>query len=445
VRIVVVGAGEVGTDVAVGLAGSHDVVVVDIDPERTEALTYAADVLAVTGDGTDLDVLERAGVDEADLLVASTDDDEVNLAICGTARTVCDAFTIGRVRSGNLYDTWLRSPGAFGVDFMLSTDLLAAQDVVRVVGLPAALDVDPFAGGNVQMAEFEVTGDSAVAGATVATADCVDAVTFAAVLRDGDVVIPTGDTAIAADDRLVVIGPPEGVRAFARVVAPAGASVDADDVVVVGGTRIGYHVARLLEERGLEPRLVERDADRARALAESLPDTVVYENDATDVEFLAAEGLDRAEVLVAATDSAERNLLVSLLASTAGVGRTIAIVEGGEYVDLFEAVGVDVAINPREATAEEIVRFTQGANVENLSLVEGRRAEVLEIEVDADSALADRPIREAVGDLPAGVVIGAITRGDDVVTPRGDTVIRPGDHAVIFVAADALPAVIEAV
>jgi trk system potassium uptake protein TrkA len=214
---------------------------------------------------------------------------------------------------------------------------------------------------------------------------------------------------------------------------------------VVGGTRIGYHVARLLEERGLEPRLVERDADRARALAESLPDTVVYENDATDVEFLAAEGLDRAEVLVAATDSAERNLLVSLLASTAGVGRTIAIVEGGEYVDLFEAVGVDVAINPREATAEEIVRFTQGANVENLSLVEGRRAEVLEIEVDADSALADRPIREAVGDLPAGVVIGAITRGDDVVTPRGDTVIRPGDHAVIFVAADALPAVIEAV
>jgi len=443
-RVVVVGAGEVGSAIAADLAGTHDVVVVDVDPERVEELTYSVDVLAVEGDATSPGTLRDAGVDEADVLVAATDDDEANLVVCGTARTLGDAFTIARVRNANFLETWSGSEGAFGVDFMVSTDLLTAEDVVRVVGLPAAVDVDPFAGGLVQMAEFEVAPESDVAGRTVSEADRFEDITFAALVRDGTVVVPDGGTRIDAGDRVVVIGRPGGVRAFAETVARSPRPV-VRDVVVVGGSAVGYHTAKLLEERGLAPRLVERRPDRARELAEALPGTVVLEDDATDAEFLVAEGIDRADVLVAATDSDEKNLLVALLARNVGVGRTVAVVEQGEYAHLFETVGVDVAVNPREATAEEIVRFTQEGRVENVSLVEGRQAEVLEFEVREGGVLTGRPIRESVADLPDGVVVGAVTRGREFVVPRGDTVVEAGDHVVLFVAAAALPAVMDRV
>jgi trk system potassium uptake protein TrkA len=441
-RIVVVGAGEVGSNIAVNLAEDHDVVVIDVDPETVDELTYATDSLAIEGDGTSLETLREADVNDADMVVASTDDDETNLAICGTARTLGDAFTVARVRNANFLETWSRSDGAFGVDLMVSVDVLTAQDVVRVVGLPAALDVEPFAGGVVQMAEFEVGAGSGVAGETVAEADRFEALTFAALVRDGSVVVPRGDTAIEAGDRVVVIGRPESVREFSGTVAPDRTTDGGDEIVVAGGSDIGYHTARLLEERRLRPRMIERDPDRARWLAERLPGTVVMEHDATDVDFLRGEQVDRADAVIAATDSDEKNLLVSLLAKSIGVGRTVAIVENGDHAALFETVGVDVAVNPRETTAEEVVRFTREGQIENLSLIEGRQAEVLEIEVDADSVLAGRPIRESVADLPSGVVVGAIVRDREFVVPRGDTSIRPGDHVVLFVDADVLAEII---
>ena len=349
------------------------------------------------------------------------------------------------MRNAEFLDTWNHAEGALGVDFMVSTDLLTAQDIVRVVGLPAALDVDPFASGLVQMAEFEISADSDLVDQTVAEADRFDALTFAALIRNGDVVITRGDTELQAGDRAIVIGRPDSVQAFSRSIAPAETPDEAEDFVVVGGSTIGYHTAKLLEDRGLKPRLIEQDADRARWLAEHLPNTIVLEHDATDVDFLMEQQIDGADAIVATTDSDEKNLLVSLLANNIGVRRTVAIVEEGRHAGLFEKVGVDVAINPREATAEEIVRFTQEGHIENLSLIEGRQAEVVEIEVDDDSLFTGRTIRDSIADLPAGVVVGAITRDRAFVTPRGDTVVEPGDHLVVFVAADALSAVMDAV
>ncbi|MFC6953090.1 Trk system potassium transporter TrkA [Halorubellus litoreus] len=437
-RIVVVGAGEVGSNIAASLSADHDVVVVERDPATVEELTYSMDILALEGDGASRETLREAGVEDADLLVASTDSDETNLVVCGTAKTLGDPLTIARVRNIELLDTWQASQGAFDVDVMVSTDLLTAQDIVRVIGVPGALDVDPFASGLVQVAEFQVPAESDVAGRTVADADRFESLTFAAVVHDGEVSIPRGDTVLEAGDKVVVIGTPAGVQAFSGTVAPDQTLDEADDFVIVGGSAVGAHVARLLAERGVQPRLVERDPERARELAEELPGALVMEHDATDVDFLVAEGLDRADALVAATDSDEKNLLVALLARNVGVKRTVAVVEDGEYAHLFEAVGVDVAVNPRRATAEEIVRFTQEGRVENLSLIEGREAEVVEFEVDAGSVLTGRPIRESVGDLPDGVVVGAITRDHEFVVPRGETEIRAGDHVVLFVAADAL-------
>jgi trk system potassium uptake protein TrkA len=430
VRVIIVGAGQVGSSIAESLADDHEVVVIDTDDGRVESLTYSLDVLAIEGDGTSLATLREADIETADMLIASTDDDETNIVTCATAKTASDAFTIARVRSTNYLQTWEESGGAFGVDFMVSTNLLAAETVTRVIGLPAAQNVDIFAEGGVLLAEFCIPDDSPIAGRTVAEADHFSDLTLAAVLREEGVVIPEGGTELAAGDEIVVIGSPESTRAFAADLAPD--REENRDVVIIGGSDIAVQTAQLLEEQGLQPRLIERDEVRARELAEALPHTTVMSSDATDREFLAREHVGDADVAIAALGSDEKNLLASLLASRVGVGRTVAVVESAEYTDLFEAVGVGAAINPRDATAEEIIRFTLDGHMENIAIIDHDRAEVLEIEIDDDSALAGRPISDAAADLPARVTIGAITRDGEFITPRGDTVVEVGDHVVVF-------------
>jgi trk system potassium uptake protein TrkA len=434
--VVIVGAGEVGTAIAASLADTHDVAVVDIDGDRVESLVYDTDVLGVEGDGADIDTLEEAGIVDADLLIASTDDDETNIVTCSTAMTVTDAFTISRVRSTKYLRTWQQSERAFGVDHMVATNLLTAERIVRVVGLPAAQDVAVFAGGLVQVAKFEVAESSPVADLTIREADRYDSLTFAAVLREDDVVIPRGETVLEPGDGVVVIGSPESVHTFAHELEPG--TDGKPNILVVGGSDIGYHTARLLQERGLSPRLVERDHARARELAEALEGTTVLENDATNHGFLERKHIGDVDIVVTALENDEKNLLAGLLAKRLGAGRAVAVVGSGEYVDLFEQVGIDAAVNPRETTAEEITRFTRERQAENVAIIESDRAEVLEIEIDEGSVLVDRPIRESVADLPRGVVIGAITRDGALVVPRGDTVIERGDHVVVFVEVESL-------
>ncbi|GAB7090240.1 Trk system potassium transporter TrkA [Halorubrum luteum] len=432
-HVVIIGAGEVGTAIAANLASDHEVVVVDIDPNTAERLKFEFDVLTLAGDGTTTATLEAADVPNSDMVIACTDDDRTNLVACGTAKTLGDAFTIARTKNTEYLRTWERDETAYGVDFMVCTDLLTAENIVRVIGLPAAIDVDPFAGGIVQMVEFEVGSESPVAGQTVAEADRFESLTFAGLFRDGEMILAAGDTVIEAGDRAVVIGSPESVQAFAMDIAPETTPDSADEIVVVGGSEIGYQSARLLEERGLKPRLIEEDGDRARWLAEKLPNTVVMEHDATDTEFLSREHVDEADIVVAALESDEKNLLVSVLAKRLGVDRVVAVVDSSDYVTVFEEIGIDVAVNPRTVTAEEITRFTFESTAENIAVLENDQAEVLELELAADCALVGRPISELVEEIDAKFVVGAITRDRELVTPRGDTVLRPGDHIVVFV------------
>ncbi|ELY57399.1 Trk system potassium transporter TrkA [Natronolimnohabitans innermongolicus] len=435
--VLIVGAGQVGKMIASNLEDSHDVAVVDRDSETAEDLTYEYDVLSVEGDGTELETLREAGLEKADLVVASTDSDETNIVVCGTAKTASDAFTIARVRRRTLLNTWEGTQGAFGVDFMVCTDLLVAQTIFRISGFPRAQDVETFAGGLVRMAEFEIGPQSPLVGERVEDVDEYDSMTFAGVFRGDEMIVARGDTVFCADDRIVVIGSPTSVKEFAMANVPETTS-SAEDVVVVGGSEIGYQAAREFEAHGFEPRLIERDHDRARELAEALPKTFVMESDATDTEFLDREHIDEADIVIAALESDEKNLLVSLLARRVGVDRTVAIIENTEYTDLFETVGVDVAINPREETAEEIVRFTRTNQTEKIAMLEHDRAEVIEVELGPDSALTGRRIADSAADLPDCVVIGAISRRGDLVTPRGTTVLEAGDHVVLFVDAAVL-------
>lgn len=440
-RIVIAGAGQVGTSIAASLCDEHDVVVIDVDRERVDELTYSIDVLALHGDAADPEMLREADVADAELLIASTDDDEVNLAVCGTADALTDCFTIARVRTPKYLGTWDEAVGAFGVDFMVCTDLLTAQHVVQIIGLPTARDIGMFADGAVEMASFDVPAESPVAGQTVREADRFEDLTFAALFHEDALTVPRGDTVIAGGDDVVVIGTPESVEAFGREIEP-GHDVP-DDIVVLGGGEIGYQTARLLEARGYGPRLIERDEDRARWLAERLPDTRVMQDDATDQEFLDRERVGEADTVIATLDSDHRNLLATLLAQRLGAARTIAVVAQQDFAELFEAVGVDVAVSPRELTAEEITRFTRERRTENVSMVGHDEGEVVEVEVRDDGDAVGERVADLDARLPEDVVFGAITRNGSFVAPRGDTVLEAGDHVVVYADVDAVDAVTE--
>ena len=379
-RVVIVGAGEVGTSIAKSLASDHDVVVIDIDPDRAEQVKYDLDVMTLPGDGTSISTLGTADVESADLFIASTDNDQTNLVACETAKTLAEPFTIARTKSVEYLRTWELTEKAFGVDFMVCSDLLSAENIVRVVGLPSAIDVDPFAGGLVQMAEFEIEAESPIAGQTVAEADRFESLTFAGLFRDDELILVRGDTRIEAGDRAVVIGSPESVQGFASDLTPEATPGDADEIVIIGGSKIGYQTARLLEERGLSPRIIEQNPERARYLAEELPNTLVMEHDATDTEFLAREHVDQADIVVAALDSDERNLLVSVLAKRLGTDRVIAVVDNGEYVTLFEEIGIDVAINPRDTTVSSILQHVRRGRIKAVHTIRDGEAEIFEAE-----------------------------------------------------------------
>ncbi len=438
-EIIIVGGGLVGTTIARDFQSEHDVTIIEEDADRAQEIEARYDVLVMEGNGTKLETLEEAGAPDADILLASTNKDETNLVACATTKVVSDAFTVARVRSIEYYNTWQHERRTFGVDHMACTDLLTAQEIVNLLSLPAAHYVQHFSNDLVLMAEFDVSEESAIAGQTVSEADRFDSLTFAALIDNGSVRIPDGQSVIHPGNRVLVIGSPVSVRAFSNeLVAGAPDDDDDDEVVVVGSAGIGHQVARLLTDRNFSTVLLEEDSVRARKVAEDLPNVRVINTGTKDVAFLESENLGDADSLVAALPSEADNLLECMLARELGIDRTIAITDHPKFIGLFERIGVDVALCPRNLVAAEIIGYTQDWNSEKIALVETGLAEVVEVEIDDESILANRDIESAQAELTHDIVIGSIIRDGVFIKPRGETVVMPGDHIVIFVKTQAV-------
>jgi trk system potassium uptake protein len=428
VRIVIVGAGHVGRTIVEALHAEHDVTVIDLDPAHLAALSYRFDVHGVAGNGASRRTLQEAGVARADLVIASTERDETNLVATMLAKRLSSARTIVRTSNAEYLEAWRERE--IDANFMVSAELEAANAVAGIVGLPAARQTDVFAGGLVQIVEFDVpaAGGGEIAGRPLRDAPIPEDSKVAAIIREQRMVRPDGGASIEPGDRIVVISSPAAAREWTRALALEQRTID--DVVVFGAGKMGTAIARVLLERGLRLRLVEHDGARARIVAEALPEADVFESSGLDADFLERERIGQASAAVFCLNDDAKALYAAVLAKMHGVALTIASVTDPMSLGVLERGGVDVAINPRDLIAEEIVRFAHDPRIRQLAMLEDDRFEVLDLTVRADSELANRSFRE----LPeTGSLIGALIRDGAARFPHGDDVLRPGDRVIVFV------------
>lgn len=421
--MIVIGAGEVGSSIAEALYREHDVVIIEINPSRCEEL-QALDVLVIEGNGASAKVLKKARVGEAEIVIACTNIDEINIVACAAAKQLKAKTTIARVQDPEYLETWKK--GHLGVDYMVCSELLTAKAIARIISIPEARAVNDFAGGRILMGEFQIKENSPITEIPLSNAGLHPCCTIVSIIRKDKVIIPQGGDLLMEGDRVIAIGTPEAITKFNNRISKLGTLAK---VVIIGGGRIGFRLAQILETRGTRPWIIEADEERSKFLAENLAGSLVFKSNGADVEFLERERIGQADVAVSVMESDEKNLLSSLLLKQLGVRKVIARVENPPYVKLFEIVGVDVAINPRTVTKEEIIKYTMRLHAESITLIESGMAEVLEVEASSGKAIGV-PLSKA--NFPKGSIVGAIVRGEQVIIPRGKDMIKPGDKVIIF-------------
>jgi trk system potassium uptake protein len=429
VRIFVIGAGQVGTTIVDALHDEHEITVFDLDPGRLRSLAYRYDVATVEGNGASRRGLEDAGVAQAALLIACTSRDETNLIAAIFTRMLSpETKTIVRTTNVEYLDVWRER--LLDVDFIVSSELETAHAVSRTIGVPAARQTDVFADGQVQIVEFDVderAEPSGVIGLPLREAAIPHDSKVAAIIRGDRIVPPRGSQSIEAGDRIVVIGSPHAAREWSEILAPREQRVR--DVVVFGGGREGTAVSELLLAQGISVRIIEAIRETAVELAERLPGARVYHATGLDPDFLERERIGRAHAAVFAMRDDAKNLYAATLARLHGVPFTITLVHEAVSTQIFEHGGVDVAIDPRSITAEEIVRFAHDPRTQQVAMLEGDRYEILDITVRQESRLVGTPFRE----LPmTGSLIGAIVRDGQAIFPHGDSTLEPNDRVIVF-------------
>lgn len=441
-RVLVVGAGEVGFHLAQRLSEEHqDVVLIESDPDQAEHAAQLLDIQTVVGNGAALSVLERANVKKASMLLAVTSRDEVNLIACLAAKRMGVEYTVARISNPDYYQTdSVLSREQMGIDLMVNPERECARDTFQLLQNAAFTEVSDFAGGRVQLIGLTVREGAPVAGRSIRELRATFSpggyhYVTAAIVRDGETVIPKAHSTIEAGDKIYLLAPNTELEDV-----PPLAGYDKFDlkrVMIAGGSPEGQYLAELLEQNGVQCTILDRDKRRCVELAEALPKSLVLHADATDLELLEMEGVSGSDGFVAATGNDETNLLSSLLAKEAGARKVLALVHKFEYLKLVPAVGVDASISPRISAVNAILRRVRRGRVMTVASLSGIEAEAIEFEVRRGSRIAGAALRE-VG-FPKRGVIGTIIRGDDIILPRGEDVLLPGDDVIVFAMPDAIP------
>ena len=428
-RAVIIGAGEVGFNTARMLSHEgHDVVLVEQSEVLVEQAAEQLDALVIQGNGASPKLLKDAGIQKSELLVAATSSDEVNIIACLAAKAQGVPRTVARIHNPDYYDT--RDPFArdmLGIDFVIHTEQMAAEEIKEALLVPGAINVDTFAEDSIEVAEVVLDEGSPAVGRALRELALPQDSLMVGVVRRGDALVPRGGTVLERRDHVLLIS---GRRRISEAVgAVASDTAPVKDVTIYGGGRIGLRLALALEGVGMSVRVIEKDEARARYVASQLRKGFVLHDEGISRDFLLQERVDRTDAFVAVTGDDRANLLAAMYARQLGARMTIAGISHGEFAPLADALGVDLTISPRTLAAEAILRFVRKGEVINVALLENG-AEMIELRVPKTCRVAGRPLSQ-VG-FPEGAIVGALVRNGDVVIPTGKEVLRPGDDAVVF-------------
>lgn len=433
-RILIIGGGDIGFALARALASDHSITVVDQAPAVRDRFA-PLDVDFVTGSGTSADALRGAGAENADLLVACTGLDEVNLVACaiahrfGLPRTICfvsrEDFIGADESAASLREH-------FGIERVVWPEAQLADEIERIIAAPGAIDAEVFAGGRIRLFEYRLQAGSPLLAAPLKAQHLPHGALIVALMRGDTIAIPHGDTRLEAGDKIIVMGVPDALGGIQSQIEGATAATSRQVVTIVGGGDVGFRLAQRLETAGgVDLRIIESDRARGEFLAASLGRALVLHGDGTDLELLESEQIGRSDVLVSVIDNDARNLFASLLARQLGVRKIVTRVSRPANLRLFERVGIDVALSARGAAVASVVHQIQGGRASLLAVLEEGQATVVELIVPP--GYRPRALHEL--DPPEESIVGAILRGTEAIVPRGQDQIRPLDHLLVFTTA----------
>ena len=427
-RIIIVGAGAVGSYLAERLsAEGQDVVVIEYDERRAAQLQESIDALVLTGNGASKHLLEEAGAEKSDLLIAVSNSDGANVLACFTATELGTKTTIARIEDPEIRE----GADRLGVDVVIDPSATAAEELVGIVGLGGASEVIQFADGKLVMVGGIVAPNAAITDGPLRDLRIRQAEwgwVVAALVRDGRTIVAHGDTVVRAGDHALLMTTDDRVADATRILGLKRRSLDR--VVIMGGTRLAELTADVMAEAGLSVVIIDEDVDRCSALASHHPRALVICGDPTDPDVLGDLDLGPKDVAIGLTGWDEVNLLGCLVAKASGAGMAISRFNRISYVGLLSGLGIDAAVSSRLMAASAILRFVRQGKVEQVATFSDTDAEALEIEVSAGSEACNKTLFDL--NLPVGVIIGGISRDGTTFVPDGSTVVRSGDHIIFF-------------
>lgn len=437
-EIVIIGDGKVGFAIAGQLdREGHNVTVIDSNQAVLDKTSNLLDVVGIYGNGATPQTLKEAGADHADLVIAATSKDEINILSCLLAKKMGARHTIARIRTPEYVDSLNYVKEELGLSLDINPELAAAREIRRSLRFTSEIHTSSLAKARLELAEIKVFDHSPFAGKTIMEISKAykQSVLFCLIERDDDLIIPSGNTIVRANDKLVLTGRTKQLQSFFNELKILK-NDPIKEVMIIGGGRITYYLTPMLSELGIAVTIIEKDAEKCLKLVESFPYATIIHGDGTDHELLMSENLEKMDGFVALTDNDEENVMVSMFAAAKGVSHVIPKVNRVELGFIFEKLGLRNAITPKNITANHIVSYVRamqnslGSNVESLLKIKDERIEILEFRVRQNCRLIGRPIME-IGFKP-GILIAYVTHHGEPKVADGQTKVALGDTVIVI-------------
>ena len=430
-QIFITGAGDVGYHLARELSQDYDVTVIDQKSRACERLEEI-DVRVLQGNAANAQLLVEAGIEDADIVVAVTGNDEVNMITCISASHLGVERTIARVSNSDYIDQPMKDRKNIGIGLMICPELVMAERIVKELYFPSMVERRRLAGGKAELIELAVGEEVPLAG-PISKIDLPENCRIAAIKRGEEILIARKEESIRAGDRLILTCEAKSVPKLRKIIHEDTAS---HKVMIVGGGVVGFYLAKWLEKMDFDLKLVEIDNDRCQELAEELPDTLILNGDGTDISLIKAENVGSMDAVFSVTGFDEKNLLCSLLAKQLGADKIVARVDRSDYIDLFEMVGVDHAISPGRVTVDAVLKLIRGGDE---AISSGKEeAEILELRAEKEAKILGKNAAEK---MPKGTILGTIMRGSQPIIPTLDTEVKEGDRIFVLALPKASPKV----